>query len=352
MTHPYNFRLAALTLTLALALLAPGCSTPAPTPDPAALAALVWPKPPEPPRIKYLQSVAGPLDWGIELSWWRRLANALIGASAQHFVRPSAVAEADGVLYVADPGAQSLWLLDRPGKQASQITTIGGEALVSPVALALRADGAVFVADTTLNKVFLLDRKGVLLRTFATQGLERAAGLAWSEFAQQLFVIDSKRHRVTVFDGDGTVLRHMGDSGRGNGQFNFPTHIALAPEGALLITDALNFRVQALSPDGDFLWKFGNHGNGSGDFAAPKGVAVDASGHYYVVDALFDAVQIFDQSGQLLLTFGDRGEQPGQLTLPRGIFISKEDKIYVADAYNRRVQVFLGALATQKEQAK
>jgi len=40
------------------------------------------------------------------------------------------------------------------------------------------------------------------------------------------------------------------------------------------------------------------------------------------------------------------------LTLPRGIFISKEDKIYVADAYNRRVQVFLGALATQKEQAK
>jgi DNA-binding beta-propeller fold protein YncE len=350
MNHAFKTWLAALSLLL----LVGGCSSPPPAPalDPAALAALVWPKPPEPPRIKYLHSVARPLDWGVELPWWRRLADALTGASAQTFVRPSAVAEAGGVLYVADPGSQSLWLLDRPRKQASQITKIGGEALVSPVALALRTDGAVFVADTALNKVFLLDRDGALLRTFESRELERPAGVAWSEAARQLYVLDSKRHRVTVFDGNGTVLRHLGESGRGNGQFNFPTHIALAPDGALVVTDALNFRVQALSPNGDFLWQFGHNGNGSGDFAAPKGVAVDAAGHYYVVDALFDAVQIFDQSGQLLLAFGERGEQPGQLTLPRGIFISSEDKVYVADAYNQRVQVFLGAIATQKEQAK
>lgn len=350
MIHSYKTWLAAV----ALLLLAGGCSTPAPTPvmDPAALAALVWPKPPEPPRIKYLQSVAGPLDWGIELPWWRRLADALTGGVAPQFVRPSAVAEAGGVLYVADPGTESLWILDRPRKRATQLTKINGETLVSPVALALRADGAVFVADTALNKVFLLDRDGALLRTFATQGLERPAGLAWSDTAQRLYVLDSRRHRITVFDGHGTVLRHMGDSGRGNGQFNYPTHIALAADGTLLVTDALNFRIQALSPNGDFLWKFGHHGNGSGDFAAPKGVAADAQGHYYVVDALFDAVQIFDQSGQLLLTFGERGEQPGQLTLPRGIFISNEDKVYVADAYNQRVQVFQGAIATGKEPTK
>ncbi|PKO62795.1 MAG: hypothetical protein CVU24_02450 [Betaproteobacteria bacterium HGW-Betaproteobacteria-18] len=341
-------------VAVALALLVVGCSTPAPSPamDPAALAALVWPKPPEPPRIRYLQSVAGPLDWGIELPWWRRLADALTGASAQQFVRPSAVAEAGGVLYVADPGTQSLWLLDRPRKRIAQVSKIGDEALVSPVALALRADGAVFVADTALNKVFLLDRDGALLRTFANQSLERPAGLAWSDAAQRLYVLDSRRHRITVFDGKGTVLRHMGDGGGGDAQFNYPTHITLAADGALLVTDAMNFRIQALSQNGDFLWKFGHHGNGSGDFAAPKGVAVDAQGHYYVVDALFDAVQIFDQSGQLLLTFGERGEQPGQLTLPRGIFISNEDKVYVADAYNQRVQVFLGAIATQKEPTK
>lgn len=339
-------------LVVAALLLVGGCSTPTPTLDPATLAALVWPKPPEPPRVRYLQSVAGPQDWGIELPWWRRLADALTGASAQQFVRPSAVAEAGGVLYVADPGAQSLWLLDRPRKRVSQITKTGGEALVSPVALALRSDGAVFVADTGLAKVFLLSRDGALLRIFASHELERPAGVAWSDAAQRLYVLDSKRHRITVFDGNGTVLRHFGDNGHGNGQFNFPTHLTLAGDGTLLVTDALNFRVQALSPSGDFRWQFGHHGNGSGDFAAPKGVAVDAGGHYYVVDALFDAVQIFDQTGQLLLAFGERGERPGQLTLPRGLFISTEDKVYVADAFNRRVQVFLGAVATQKEPSK
>ncbi len=337
-----------------LVLLAGGCGTPAPAPamDPAALAALVWPKPPEPPRIRYLHSVAGPQDWGIERSWLRRLADALTGASAQQFVRPSAVAEAAGVLYVADPGSQSLWILDRPRKNAIQLTNIGEEALVSPVALALRADGAVYVADTALNKVFLLDRSGALLRTLASPELERPAALAWRESARELYVLDAKRHRITVFDSAGAVLRHMGVSGRGNGQFNYPTHMALAADGTLLVTDALNFRIQALTPTGEFLWKFGHQGNGSGDFAAPKGVAVDAGGHYYVVDALFDLVQIFDQSGQLLLAFGERGAQPGQMTLPRGIFISAEDRVYVADAFNQRVQVFLGALATQKEHSK
>lgn len=337
---------------VALSLLVVGCTTPTPAANPTALTTLAWPKAPEQARIRYLQNVAGPLDWGIDLPWWKRLFNALTGANAEQFVRPSAVAEAGGVLYVADPGSQSLWLLDRPHQSASRIIQVNGESLRSPVALALRGDGAVFLADSTLNKVFLLGRDGALLRTFASPALERPAGVAWNEVTQQLYVLDSKRHRITVFDRDGNVLRHLGESGSGNGQFNHPTHLALADDGSLLINDALNYRVQGLSPTGDFLWQFGHHGDGSGDFAAPKGVAVDTAGHYYVVDALFDRVQVFTREGQLLFDFGERGEQPGEMTLPRGIFISNEDKIYVADAYNQRVQVFLGIVATQKEQSK
>jgi len=320
--------------------------------EPVKLAALVWPKAPEQPRIRYLQTVASAQDWGIERTWLQRLGDVLVGTSTQKFVRPSAVAEAAGVLYVADPGSQSVWILDRPDKRVTQLKVIGGEALVSPVALALRADGAVFVADTALAKVFLLGRDGELLRIYATQGLERPAGLAWSESARRLYVLDSRRHRITVFDGNGALLRHMGGSGRGDGQFNYPTHLALGVDGTLLVTDALNFRIQALSPDGAFLWKFGHQGNGSGDLAAPKGVAVDANDHYFVVDALFDTVQIFDRSGQLLMAFGERGVQSGQFMLPRGLFISSEDKVYVADAYNQRVQVFQGVIATGKEPTK
>ena len=317
---------------------------------PAIAVPLVWPKAPEPARIRYLRSVAGPTDWGIHRSLLRRLGDALSGRDEEIFQRPSAVAERDGVLYVADPDAQAVWILDAPQGRTVRVTQAGNQTLVSPVALALGPNGAVFVADTALKAVLLLDRDGALIRSFATQGLERPAGLAWEASTQQLYVLDSLRHRIMVFDAHGALLRNFGESGKGDGQFNHPTHLALDAGGELMVTDALNFRVQWIGTDGSFRGKFGKAGNGAGDFAAPKGIAVDGDAHYYVVDALFDAVQIFDRQGRLLLAFGEHGSGPGQFSLPRGIFISPEDKVYVADAYNHRVQVFLGAIATGKEQ--
>ncbi len=348
-----RFAWGAWTCSVALLLLAAACADnavrPAAANAEAAAAPLVWPKPPDPERIRYLRSVSGPGDWGISQSWLRRLADALSGRGEETFMRPGAVAERAGVLYVADPGAQAVWILDAPRDRYARVTHIGEQSLVSPVALALGPGDTVFVADTALKQVFQLNRDGALLRTISAQGLERPAGLAWDGRSHRLFVLDSLKHRITVFDGNGALLRHLGENGDKDGQFNHPTHLALDTSdasGNLLITDALNFRVQALSPDGSFLWKFGKTGNGAGDFAAPKGVASDSAGHVYVVDALFDVVQIFDRQGQLLLAFGEHGSGRGQFALPRGIFISVDDKVYVADAYNQRVQIFLGAVAT------
>ena len=350
MQHRTLWRAGLVLATAALLVAACAELTPQPTREgeDGAASLLVWPKAPAQTRIRYLRSVHGPQDWGITQSAWRRLVDAVSGRGAESFVRPSAVAERAGVLYVADPGAQALWLLDAPRQRSTRLTHVGQQALISPVALALGSGDTVFLADTGLQKVFLLDRDGTLIRTFSTQGLERPAGLAWDETARRLFVLDSVKHRIAVFDGNGALLRNLGESGNQNGQFNHPTHLALdggATHDALLVSDALNFRVQALDQQGAFIWKFGQNGNGTGDFAAPKGIASDSAGHIYVVDALFDAVQIFDRQGQLLLAFGEHGGDRGQFALPSGIYISATDHVYVADAYNQRVQIFLGAVA-------
>lgn len=339
-------------LAFALALLLAACAEPVTRADSdAAAATLVWPKAPEPARIRYLRAVSGPQDWGISRSLWQRVLDGFSGRGPERFMRPSAVAERAGVLYVADPGAPALWLLDAPHDRYAKVTRIGQQALLSPVALALGPDSTVFVADTGLKQVFWLDAQGGLIRSFATQAMQRPAALAWDAATQQLLVLDSLRHRVLVFDRNAQLLRRWGDNGHKDGQFNHPTHMVLTDSGILLITDALNFRVQAIGRDGSFLWKFGQNGNGAGDFAAPKGIASDSAGHVYVVDALFDAVQIFNPQGQLLLGFGQRGSQAGQFALPRGIFISSEDKVYLADTYNQRIQVFLGAVATTQKEA-
>jgi DNA-binding beta-propeller fold protein YncE len=308
---------------------------PVPAPRP-----LVWPEPPADPRIRYVGSVTGPQDAGIAKSFFGRLVETLFGKTGEYFIRPTGVAERAGVLYVADPGSQAIWIFDRPNQQFAKVQRVRGATLVSPVAVAVGPDGGVFVADSALGKVFLLDRKGGLLRTAAEDGLERPAGLAYDELAGQLYVADSLGHRIAVYGGSGARLLAWGKRGSGQGEFNHPTHLFLDRSGALLVTDALNYRVQAFDRDGRFLWQMGWHGDGSGDFAGPKGVAEDSQGHLYVVDALFDTVQIFERDGTFLLGFGERGVRPGQFWLPGGIFITGTDRIYVADSYNQRVQVF------------
>ena len=347
----------ALVLTFMLGLLLLGSCATASAPitvTPATASGTPsWPSPPAEARVRYLRSVSNGKDWGIKKSFIRRLIDTIFGSGKEHFVRPSGVAEHQGVLYVADPGAQALWILDAGQNRVEKVQRIGEEDLLTPVAVAVRNDGAVFLADSRLKKVFLLDRAGKFIGIAAQQGLERPAGLAYDDVGQRLYVADSVRDKIIVFAPDGSVIRSWGEPGSHDGGFNHPTHLALDQAGTLLVSDALNFRVQAFDADGHFLWKFGHHGDGSGDIASPKGVAADRDGHVFVVDALFDTVQIFDHVGNYLLGFGGQGFQPGQLWLPGGLYINSRNEIYVADTYNQRIQVLVAVPdATAKENSR
>jgi len=299
-----------------------------------------WPAAPMPARIRFERAFRGPGEFGIDRSPSRRIVDRLFGRADDRFVRPTNVAEKDGVVYVADPGTPALWILDSSRGRYTKVESAGNTPLLSPVAIALRPDGAVYVADSQSARVLLFDREGKFVKVAAQNELERPAGVAYDPNDERLYVVDSARHRCFTFAPDGRMLLSIGEPGLADGKLNRPSHVAMSPGGTLLVTDALNFRIQAFNSRGEFVWKFGHNGDGSGDFAAPKGVATDSVGHVYVVDALFDAVQIFRSDGTYLLSFGERGAGPGQFSLPGGVFINGKDQIFVADAYNGRVQVF------------
>ncbi len=300
---------------------------------------LVWPAPPLPARIRFVKSVARPQDMGIQPSFWRRVVDVIAGREEQWLIRPTGVAAHDQIIFVADPGAQALWILDGKTGSFHKLQEANGQRLVSPVAVA-SGGGLIYLADSYLAKIFVFDEKQNLLRAIGHPDLRRPAGIAYDAARDRLFVADSAAHEVRVFSKEGKALAVIGARGSGDGEFNFPTHVALDGAGDLYVTDALNFRVQIFHADGSFAGQFGRHGDTSGDFAAPKGVTVDSAGHVYVADALFDAVQIFDRKGRYLLTFGERGVESGSFWLPGGVFIDSRDLIYVADAYNQRLQIF------------
>ena len=333
-------RIATLGLLLIAALVA-GCAPPSgrqgaepPAPSP------VWPQPPARPRVRFVKAVARPADLGVKPSFWERVGQIIVGREEEWLVRPTAVVAAGQVIYVADAGAQALWVLDAGAGRFRKIQKAKQEPLVSPVAVALGAEGRVYLADSFLAKIFVYDTELKLVATIADPNWRRPTGLAFDAARERLYVVDSAAHRVWIHARDGRPVGGIGQRGTGDGEFNFPTHVAVGAGDMVYVTDSLGFRIQAFAPDGRFVSKFGRHGDSSGDFAMPKGVALDSEGHVYVVDALFDAVQIFDRGGRFLLAFGERGLGPGQFWLPAGAFIDPGDRIYVADAYNQRIQIF------------
>lgn len=306
----------------------------------------VWPQPPAPARIRYLQSVDGASKWGVARNWWGRLVDTVTGRRELPFVRPTSVVEHEGVLYVADPGAQALVMFDAPRHKEIRVNRAGNRTLASPVAVAVGPQGTVYVADSYLRQVLHLDRDGKLLRAIGHDDLQRPSSVAFDAERQRLYVGDAKAHVVHVFDPVGHKTATLGGLGSEPGRFNSPTHLAVLPDGGVAVTDALNFRVQVFNAEGQPRYFVGEHGDGAGNFAAPKGVAVDGAGHLYVADAMFDVVQIFDRDGRLLLGFGGQGNQAGQFWIPNGLDIDDQDRLFVADAYNRRIQVFQILTAT------
>ena len=305
---------------------------------PSTNAPLVWPAPPDAPRLAYVQSISQPADVGIKAAGLTRLGRWLTGSNKgnESLQKPFGVAldEQDN-LCLTDTAANVVCFFDRADKKWQRWGKIGELTFSCPVAVA-KHGSTLFVADSGLGSVVAFDLKGKLLFQ-TTNHLERPCGLA--VLGGRLLVVDSQRHCVAAFDFSGRYLSEFGRRGVGPGEFNFPTHLAVGGTNTILVTDSMNSRVQMLDAQGQFIRTIGSAGDGPGCFSRPKGVAADASGRVYIVDAIFDNVQIFDGEGRFLMPLGQAGAGPGQFWMPNGIAISRRQEVFIADTFNHRLQV-------------
>lgn len=302
---------------------------------------LVWPNPPETPRVKYVRSLSRANEFGTTGN--RALLEYLFGQDVSGtMAKPYGVAtDRKGRVYVTDSGQGAVWVFDEGNKKVTFLGTSGQGRLAQPIGIAIDNRGIVFVSDVRLQRVFGYDQEGNLAVAIGKKGeLANPSGLAIDGSSGRLYLADPRSHKIRVYNSsDGKFLFEFGKRGDQDGEFNFPTNLFVRDD-RLYITDTGNFRIQIFDLEGNFLKKFGTAGDSPGQLARPKGVAVDSEGHIYVVDSAFDNFQIFDDEGRLYLFVGAAGHRPGYFWLPAGIFIDERDRIYVVDSYNRRVQVF------------
>jgi DNA-binding beta-propeller fold protein YncE len=176
-----------------------------------------------------------------------------------------------------------------------------------------------------------------------------------------------------------TPLGTWGSGGAGDGQFNNPNVIGLAPNGTVYVADTNNNRIQYFRPSGAYLGQWGGlnqptgvsvaaNGNvyvaevGQVKYFGPGGTYLGHFGNFsstadlvvavygnnvYVLDYGNNQVQYFSTSGTYLGQFGGAGSGDGQFNGPYGMGIASDGTIYVADNGNNRVEYFSSTGAYQ-----
>ncbi|MEI6539055.1 MAG: peptidyl-alpha-hydroxyglycine alpha-amidating lyase family protein [Planctomycetota bacterium] len=172
----------------------------------------------------------------------------------------------------------------------------------------------VFVFNRGTHPVLVFDREGRFLRSWQAGIFARAHGITIGP-DDAVYCTDDLDHTVRKFTPDGSLIWKLGTSGQpsdtgatsidyrtithGGPPFNFPTNVALSPEGELYVADGYgNARIHKFSADGRLLFSWGEPGSGPGQFQVPHGIAVDRNGTVHVADRENSRIQLFAPNGE------------------------------------------------------
>lgn len=285
--------------------------------------------------------------------------------------------DANGLVYVADTGNDRIQVFTPQGDfvTAWGSTGTGPGQFNHPQGVAFDSAGRIYVVDTMNHRVQRFAWAAQITASAGPHGAITPAGVITvpCEGSASFIATPSPGYRVDHLFVDGqdmgalpgytfTAVRanhtihatftrdcvgmaplfvaRWGGPGKGDGQFNTPTSLAVDQAGHVYVADYNNGRIQRFDANGLFQLKWGTPGSGDGELLQPYGVVVDSLGHVFVSDPGNDRVEKFTATGGYLGQWGASGGEDGQFANPVGLGVSAAGEVYVSEQYNDRVQVF------------
>ena len=214
----------------------------------------------------------------------------------------------NGHTFIADHTAHQIHVFD---EQRKHIRSFGQQGrgngqLNSPSGIAVDADMLAYVCNRCNHRIEMFRMNGTFVRQIGVGHLSYPWGVTVNN--KQVYVADTENHRISIFTLEGQLIHTIGSRGSGPGQFNWPTAVAISPDGDMYVTD-YNHRVQVFSPDGVFQREFGK-----GQLKYPCDILITADGHVLVADSDNNRVVIFNTTGQVIHSF-QVGSQPYGLAI-------------------------------------
>ncbi len=317
---------------------------------------LVWPNPPAPTRLKYLNYFCcdkfAPQSEKKKSSWMDRMAGGETEQQRQMekplfaLWTPYGLAvDSKGNIYIADGKVGAIFIFNTETKELQMIKHGTQARFGDIIGLAMDDSDRLFVSDTKLHRILVFDKEHKVEGSIS-EGVVDPGGMAIDNENRFLYVADPALDQVLVYDADKlTLIRKMGTAGKKHtlteaGQFAVPTNVAVDADGYLYVSDTYNNRIEVFDADGNFIRAWGKSGDRPGTFSRPKGIAIDADGHVWVADAVMDILQCYTAEGQFLMWMGGHGLFPGQFRALAGLYIDKNNRMFTSEQYPGRVQMF------------
>lgn len=216
-------------------------------------------------------------------------------AMARRMVEPASFAfDEQGRVFLVDAMATDIEVLSPTGTHIGYLepplsAELAGQA--RPTAIAIGASGRIYLLCAgERSGILLLDGAG---RFEGQIGFPEAAAGAWrspvamavNADESEIAVIDPQASRqIVVYSMDGAELAAFGEHGEGDGTFSMAVHAVWGPEGNLWVTDTIRHSISIFDRRGQYRGRIGGFGSGPGQFKYPAACAFLAPDQLVVLE--------------------------------------------------------------------
>ena len=252
---------------------------------------------------------------------------------------------------VTDPTSPGVHVLAYNPKDSFQIVGGPGRRLQSPNGVAVDDADNIFVSDSERGLILVYDSGGKFLRnigSFGEEGMfEHPTGIAIDTKAGHLYVVDPPRHTLFVFDLKGKLLARIGTNNgdskgfssrtgsTAEGEFLYPQSVLVHNEEVVVLDSK---RIHILDLQGNFIREFPVKNGAEYGKGPLPGLFMDPENHIFLSDPVSGTVQEYSHDGQLLRAFGQFGNRMGEFNAPAGMWADSTGRVYIVDA--RRIQIY------------
>ena len=237
-------------------------------------------------------------------------------------------------IVIVENGKDCVSIYKPDGKNVRTIQGKGSKKFVRPRGVTVLKTGVIVISDEDGLKHFTAEGKHITaLGRMGSGPLEfnYPSGMALSPDGK-VYVCDTFNQRIQMLNGDLTFHGFIGDP-KPPSKLHCPYDISFSSCGKFYIADYGDHSIKMFSEEGLYLGSITEKESGC-SLKHPVSVHVNAHDHVFVGEEKASGISVFDQHGRYMRTI------PAKLTGPFGICTDSNGQLYVTDRSNRKVQIF------------